>query len=152
MKTETTAAILALRAIEVAEPDAAAPEEIALRLKTLMLLSALSLGAIAAPLAAAEQQESYTFTLGLLAGIGGSLDAEPDPGLTQSSWAIAAGMITAPRTLVVVRAGRLVDRRRSGRTSASRAPTSSTSPSPASTVSPSRPTTSAPTSASAPTR
>ena len=107
MKTETAAAILALEANEVAEPDAGSSEEIALRLKTLMLLSALSLGAIAAPLAAAEQQESYTFTLGLLAGIGGSLDAEPDPGLTQSSWAIAAGMITAPRTLVVVRAGRL---------------------------------------------
>lgn len=78
-----------------------------MRLKTLMLMSALCLGAVAAPLAAAEQQESYTFTLGLLAGIGGSLDGDPNPGLTQSSWALAAGMVTAPRTLVVVRAGRL---------------------------------------------
>lgn len=107
MKTETTAAILALEANEVAEPDAGSSEEIALRLKTLMLLSALSLGAIAAPLAAAEQQESYTFTLGLLGGVGGALDADPDPGLGQTSWALAAGMVTAPRTLVVVRAGRL---------------------------------------------
>ena len=78
-----------------------------MRLKTLMLLSALSLGAVIAPLAAAEQQESYTFTLGLLAGVGGALDAEPDPGLTESSWALTAGMVTAPRTFVVVRAGRL---------------------------------------------
>jgi hypothetical protein len=87
--------------------DAAAPEEIALRLKTLMLLSAVALGVPAVPLAAAEQQESYTFTLGLLGGIGGALDAEPDPGLSQRSWALSAGMVSAPRTLVMVRAGRL---------------------------------------------
>lgn len=67
----------------------------------------IALAAVAAPLAAAEQQESYTFTLGLLGGVGGSLDADPDPGLAQRSWELAAGMVTAPRTLVVVRAGRL---------------------------------------------
>lgn len=60
-----------------------------------------------APLAAAEQQESYTFTVGLLGGFGGALDANPDPGLQQTNWLLAAGMVTAPRTLVVVRAGRL---------------------------------------------
>ena len=78
-----------------------------MRLKTLLLLSAFALVAVAAPLAAAEQQESYTFTLGLLGGVGGALDADPDPGLGQTSWALSAGMVTAPRTLVVVRAGRL---------------------------------------------
>jgi hypothetical protein len=80
-----------------------------LRLRTALLLSVFVLGAFAAavPLAAAEQQESYTFTLGLLGGLGGSLDADPDPGLGQKSFMLAAGMITAPRTLVVVRAGRL---------------------------------------------
>ncbi|MEO8274889.1 MAG: hypothetical protein ABI639_01645 [Thermoanaerobaculia bacterium] len=62
---------------------------------------------VAAPAAAAEQQESYTFTLGLLGGVGGALDADPDPGLGERSWMIEAGMVTAPRTLVVVRAGRL---------------------------------------------
>lgn len=72
-----------------------------------ILLAAVVLPAVGAPLAAAEQQESYTFTLGLLGGLGGALDAEPDPGLNQTSWALAAGMVTAPRTLVVVRAGRL---------------------------------------------
>ena len=83
-----------------------------MKLSTVSLLSATVLAAVVlsglgAPLAAAEQQESYTFTLGLLGGLGGALDAEPDPGLGQTSWALAAGMVTAPRTLVVVRAGRL---------------------------------------------
>ncbi|MEO7972168.1 MAG: hypothetical protein ABIU84_01165 [Thermoanaerobaculia bacterium] len=83
-----------------------------MRLKSMLslsafLLAATDLASVGAPLAAAEQQESYTFTLGLLGGIGGPLDAEPDPGLSQTSWALAAGMVTAPRTLVVVRAGRL---------------------------------------------
>lgn len=78
-----------------------------MRLRILMLSSAVLLACVAAPLTAAEQQESYTFTLGLLGGVGGALDAEPDPGLGQSSWMLAAGMVSAPRTLVVVRAGRL---------------------------------------------
>lgn len=78
-----------------------------MRLKSVLLLSAFLLGGVSAPLAAAEQQESYTFTLGLLGGVGGPLDADPDPGLSQTSWMLAAGMVTAPRTLVVVRTGRL---------------------------------------------
>jgi len=59
------------------------------------------------PLAAADQQESYTFTLALFAGVGGGVDAEPDAGLTESSYLLQAGMITEPRTLVSVRAGSL---------------------------------------------
>jgi len=94
-------------------------EEIALRLKhttrnamrtaasTAFLLSGIVLIGAGAPLTAAEQTDSYTFTLGLLGGVGGALDADPDPGLEERSWALAAGMITAPRTLVVMRAGRL---------------------------------------------
>ncbi len=74
---------------------------------TACLLTGIVLLAAGAPLAAAEQTESYTFTLGLLGGVGGALDADPDPGLGERSWELAAGMITAPRTLVVVRAGRL---------------------------------------------
>ncbi|MEO8198324.1 MAG: hypothetical protein ABI689_16545 [Thermoanaerobaculia bacterium] len=77
------------------------------RLLSAFVSAAVVFCALGAPLAAAEQQESYTFTLGLLGGIGGALDADPDPGLSQTSWALAAGMVTAPRTLVVVRAGRL---------------------------------------------
>lgn len=56
---------------------------------------------------AAEQQESYSFTLGLLGGVGGGLDSEPDAGLGGSSYLLQAGLITEPRTLVSVRAGRL---------------------------------------------
>lgn len=74
---------------------------------TALLLSGIVLIVAEAPLAAAEQTESYTYTLGLLGGVGGALDADPDPGLGERSWALAAGMITAQRTLVVVRAGRL---------------------------------------------
>ena len=75
--------------------------------KVAILLSGFALLAGGMPLAAAEQQENYTFSLGLLGGVGGALDADPDPGLGQRSWALAAGMVTASRTLVVVRAGRL---------------------------------------------
>jgi len=78
-----------------------------LKLAITLTSCAFVLAASAAPLAAAEQQESYTFTLGLLGGVGGALDADPDPGLGETSWALAAGMVTAPRTLVVIRAGRL---------------------------------------------
>jgi hypothetical protein len=86
-------------------------EEIALKLQTIartaLLLAGFVLLAGGAPLAAAEQQETYTFTLGLLGGVGGALDADPDPGLGQESFMVEAGMITASRTLIVVRAGRL---------------------------------------------
>ena len=60
-----------------------------------------------APASAASQQESYTFTLGLLGGVGGSFDAEPDPGLGQSSYMLQLGMVTEARTLVSLRAGKL---------------------------------------------
>ncbi len=72
-----------------------------------LLLAGIGWLAGRTPLAAAEEQESYTFTLGVLGGLGGALDANPDPGLTQRSWELMAGMVTAPRTFVVVRAGRL---------------------------------------------
>ena len=63
--------------------------------------------ALAAPLAAASQQESHTFTLGLLGGVGGSFDADPDPGLGETSYMLQVGMVTEPRTLVSIRVGRL---------------------------------------------
>lgn len=71
----------------------------------LALLAAVLAGGFAAPLAAAD--ESYTFTLALLGGVGGGIDAEPDPGLGESSLLLQAGMFTEARTLVSVRAGRL---------------------------------------------
>lgn len=64
-------------------------------------------GALASPLAATSRHESYTFTLGLLGGVGGAYDADPDPGLGETSFMLVAGMVTEPRTLVSIRAGRL---------------------------------------------
>lgn len=88
------------------------PKEDRLTSKTMPhpIVAALALAvcvALAGAPLAADQQESYSFTLGLLGGAGGSLDAEPDPGLGQSSYMLMAGMITEPRTMVAVRAGRL---------------------------------------------
>lgn len=58
--------------------------------------------------AAAQQSESYTFTLGLTGGVGGSLDADdPEPGLGEPALQLVAGMVTAERTIVSVRAGRI---------------------------------------------
>ena len=69
-----------------------------MRLKTLMLLLVIASLAVAAPLAAAEQQESYTFTLGLLGGIGRALDAGPVTGLSTRCWASPAGLRSTTRT------------------------------------------------------
>ena len=50
------------------------------------VLAAIVLSAVGAPLAAAEQQESYTFTLGLLGGVGGAPNrAAARPG-TAAMW------------------------------------------------------------------
>jgi hypothetical protein len=57
--------------------------------------------------AEAQRRETYTFTLALLGGLGGALDADIDPGLGQQSFMLEASMITEPRTLVGIRAGRL---------------------------------------------
>ncbi len=74
------------------------------------ILAALSLliAGLAAAAPAAAQTESYTFTLGLTAGLGGSPDAkDPEPGLGEPVVQLMAGMVTGERTLLVVRAGRL---------------------------------------------
>jgi hypothetical protein len=64
--------------------------------------------ALAAAAPAAEAVEPYLFTVGVLGGIGGPLDAdEPDPGIDQQSLQVQVGMLTEPRTLVMLRVGRL---------------------------------------------
>ncbi|MGE0641708.1 MAG: outer membrane beta-barrel protein [Thermoanaerobaculia bacterium] len=73
----------------------------------LAIFGALGFAGLAAPASAASQQESYTFTLGLLGGVGGSFDADPDPGVTEQSFMIQLGMVTEPRTMVSIRAGKL---------------------------------------------
>jgi hypothetical protein len=73
----------------------------------LALAVALTASGAGSELAAQQQQENYSFTVALMAGLGGSFDAEPDPGLAESSFLVQAGMITEPRTLVSIRAGQL---------------------------------------------
>ena len=72
------------------------------RLLRLALLAALFLlpGAVRA-------QELYTFTAGLLGGIGGSLDADPGDGLDNTGFQLNLTMVTEPRTHVGFRLGQL---------------------------------------------
>lgn len=73
-------------------------------LAALLLLVAM----LVAGAPAVAQTESYTFTLGLTGGIGGSLDADdPEPGLGEPALQVVAAMVTGERTLVAVRAGRI---------------------------------------------
>ncbi len=56
---------------------------------------------------AARAQEDYTFTVGVLGGIGGSLDAEPGDDLANTGFQLNLSMVTEPRTLVGLRLGNL---------------------------------------------
>lgn len=68
-------------------------------------LAVLSLGIAAA--GAAEAQERYTFTVGVLGGLGGSLDADPGDSLSNTSYQLTAALITEPKTHLVLRVGHL---------------------------------------------
>ena len=58
--------------------------------------------------AAAQAVEPYLFSVGVLGGLGGPVDAgEPDPGIDQEALQLQVGLLTEPRTLVVLRVGRL---------------------------------------------
>jgi hypothetical protein len=57
--------------------------------------------------AAAGAQELYNYTVGVLGGIGGSLDASPGNNLTNSNFQLNLGIVTEPSTHVVLRTGRL---------------------------------------------
>ena len=65
----------------------------------LLLLAALPLSA--------QGVEPYSYDVGLLGGMGGSLDAEPDTGLTNSAFGAHALMVIERFTLVGVRAARI---------------------------------------------
>jgi hypothetical protein len=61
--------------------------------------------AAAGPAAAVEP---YLVSVGVLGGLGGPLDAdEPDPGVDNGALQVNVGLLTEPRTLVVLRAGQL---------------------------------------------
>jgi hypothetical protein len=57
--------------------------------------------------AAAGAQELYTYTVGLLGGVGGSIDAAPGGSFTNKSFQLNLGMVTEPNTHLILRAGKL---------------------------------------------
>ena len=61
--------------------------------------------ALATP--AAVAQETYTFTLGALGGLGGSIDADPGDSLANTTYQLTAGLLIEHKTHLVVRAGHL---------------------------------------------
>lgn len=56
---------------------------------------------------AARAQEMYTFTAGVLGGIGGSPDVELGDDLSNTGFQINLDMVTEPRTHVAIRLGQL---------------------------------------------
>ena len=56
---------------------------------------------------AAGAQELYTYTVGVFGSIGGSFDANPGDSLTNTGYQINLGVVTEPRTHLVLRSGRL---------------------------------------------
>lgn len=57
--------------------------------------------------APAGAQETYTFTAGVLGGLGGSLDADPGDGLDNGSFQVDLGMVLHPQNHLFARFGRL---------------------------------------------
>lgn len=56
----------------------------------------------------ARAAEPYVFSVGLLGGVGGPLDADdPDPGISQRSFELQGNLVTEPRTLLGLRLGRI---------------------------------------------
>jgi hypothetical protein len=56
---------------------------------------------------AARAQELYTFTAGLMGGVGGSFDADPGDRLDNTGFQLSFSMVTEPRTHVGFRFGQL---------------------------------------------
>lgn len=66
----------------------------------------IALALLLAP-AAAQAQETYTFTVGLLGGLGGSLDADVGDELDNTGFQLNLGMVFEPSDHLVLRIGRL---------------------------------------------
>jgi hypothetical protein len=88
------------------EPATAAKEGILTRHHRLLGRLLLIGGLLLLP-AAAGAQELYTYTVGLLGGIGGSFDANPGGSLTNKSFQLNLGMVTEPHTHLILRTGKL---------------------------------------------
>ncbi len=69
------------------------------------LLLAFSL--LLLPAAAGAQEELYNYTVGVFGSLGGSLDADPGGSVTNTGFQLNLGLVTEPRTHLVLRTGRL---------------------------------------------
>ncbi|HRC84287.1 MAG TPA: outer membrane beta-barrel protein [Thermoanaerobaculia bacterium] len=69
----------------------------------LILLTCL-VAVLASP---ASAQERYTYSLGLLAGVGGSVDAKPGDDLSNLTYQFNGALVTEPRTLLGLRVGQV---------------------------------------------
>jgi len=76
------------------------------RLVFLTILTLLALGLLL-PAASSAQQHQFSYTVGLMGGLGGSPDSEPDLGLDNFGFEAFFSMETSIRTRFVVRAGRM---------------------------------------------
>jgi hypothetical protein len=56
---------------------------------------------------AASAQENYNYSVGLLGGLGGSVDAEPGDNLTNTGYQLNLAMVTEPQTHLGIRVGKL---------------------------------------------
>ncbi len=72
-----------------------------------LLWRLLLIGALLLLPGAAGAQELYTYSVGLLGGIGGSFDANPGGSLTNQSFQLNLGMVTEPHTHLILRVGKL---------------------------------------------
>ncbi len=77
------------------------------RLPSSRLALFAALLALAVPACGHAQAEDYNFSVGLLGGIGGSLDASPGNSLDNTGYQVDLGMVTQPGTHLVLRVGRL---------------------------------------------
>ncbi len=75
------------------------------RLVLFSLIAGLA-GTIALP-GAAQAQELYTYTIGVLGGVGGSSDVDPGSDFGNHGFQVNFGLVTEPRTLLNLRIGQL---------------------------------------------
>lgn len=78
------------------------------KLPTLALRTILALGVLLLALPGrAQAQETYTFTVGALGGLGGSVDADIGDSLDNTGFQLDLGMVIQPRNHLVLRIGQL---------------------------------------------
>jgi hypothetical protein len=71
------------------------------------LLLLAGLAQVTALPTAAGAQELHTYTVGLLAGLGGSADVDPGQDFGNRSFQLNLGLVTEPRTVLGLRVGKL---------------------------------------------